>query len=609
MEEERFDLKEMSCYGLPYEFYSKKFHRWIGTQLLEEARDDLKELSLNADSDLAVVMQIVGEVLTKPNYVKEHAAELAIILPILYQSDVDFTTQTRKALEDKELPVEVLKNMLPYWGYMQCCRQYLSRATSLMGRSDYVSKIPKQSVVQEDESDETYIDTLKDKIELVYSSYLNRLKMEGFRGMRAVSANRSLIGRTNQDFWLVPCLPAVFILNIVNRVADCAKAQKDLLSLKSLQAEREKAFAIHGFIKANRELKKELCTTLKEEMRYYPVRYPDAEKISANQNNNVCEEEKERLRQEQRKHLLARDIPFALPVCKIRKLAMDLAELENLNPEQTMILMGWLPNYLYGSRATEGETKQHKPEIGEKGRKILKIFRELVSPEYYNCKGGDSEYIFKVQKALKNLQDNDFLSGGTVSDLKIHDFLNKYFVYVDVTEWLVFAGSPVSMLTDYPKLGIPYLDKQYSAFRDKFESQRDRYIKNHIKSDCKDKETDLNAIAKEAVRRMTLTQALDFLQTILECDQVDAKTIWKAMYNQMKNTQNKLPEGFAEGKVTDSGLFARFPDFWDQAAKQVSRAGMNVLFRASLYFHEVKEYSGKNTSSKNPKTKKPGKLG
>lgn len=595
MEEERFDLKEMSCYGLPYEFYSKKFHRWIGTQLLEEAQDDLKELSLNADSDLAAVIQIVREVLTKPNYVKEHAGKLAIILPILYQSDVDFTTQTCKALEDKDLLVKVLKNMLPYWGYMQCCRQYLSRATSLMGRSDYVSKMPKQTDLQDDESDKTYIDMLKNKIGLAYYSYQNRLRMERGRSMRAVSANSSLINRINQNFWLVPCLPAVFMLDIVNKVADSAKAQKDLLPLKLLQAEREKAFETHNFIKANRELKKELCRTLGEEMRYYPVRYPDAEKESTYQNNNVCEPEKqEQLRQERgRKHLLAREIQFALPICKIRRLAMDIAEFRNLSPEQTMVLMEWLPGYLYGSRATERETGQRKPKIGEKGRKILEIFRELVSPEYYSCKGGEEEYLFKIRKTLKNLKDNGFLNYSATSYSQICSFLNKYFVYTDVSEWLVFAGSPVSMLTDYPKLGIPYLDKQCSAFRAKLECQRDGYIKKHIKSDSKNKWTDLNAIAIEAAQKMTLTQALDFLQTILECDKVGAKAIWKAMYNQMKRTHNNLPEGFGEGKVPDSGLFAIFPDFWDRAAKLVSRAGMNILFRASLYIYRVEECNSK----------------
>lgn len=600
MEKERFDLKEMSCYGLPYEFYSKKFHRWIGTQLLEEARDDLKELSLNADSDLAAVMQIVGEVLTKPNYVKEHAVELAIILPILYQSDVDFTTQTRKALEDKELLVEVLKNMLPYWGYMQCCRQYLSRATSLMGRSDYVSKMSGQTHLLDDESDETGIDTLKNKIGLVYSSYQNRLKAELGCSMGTVSANSSLIKRINQNFWLAPCLPAVFMLDIVNKVTDSAKAQKDLLPLKPLQAERGKAFETHSFMKANRELKKELCQTLREEMRYYPVRYPDAEKEPMSGNTAAREtEEKKQFRQErERKQLFAREIQFALPICKIRKLAMDLAEFKNLSPEQTLVLMEWLPGYLYGGRATERETGRPKPEIDERERTILEIFRELVSPEYYSCKGGEQEYLSKMRKSLKKLTDIEFLNHTANSCSQICSFLNKYFVYADVSEWLLFAGSPVSMLTDYPKLGTPYLDKQCSAFQAKLERRRDSYIKKHIKPDSVNKWSELSAIAKEAVQRMTLTQALDFLQTTLECDKVGAKAIWKAMHNQMKNTHSKLPQEFDEKKVTEPGLFEMFPDFWDQAAKLVSRAGLNVLFRASLYVYKVEECNSKNTSSK-----------
>jgi len=136
MEEKRFDLKKMSCYGLPYEFHSKKFHRWIGAQLLKEAWADVEKLPLHGGSDLTAVVQIVREALTNPDCVKEHAEKLVIILPILYQSDVDFTAQTCTAPGNKELLVENLKDMLLYWTYMQCCREYLSRATSLMGRSD-----------------------------------------------------------------------------------------------------------------------------------------------------------------------------------------------------------------------------------------------------------------------------------------------------------------------------------------------------------------------------------------------------------------------------------------------------------------------------------------
>jgi len=65
--------------------------------------------------------------------------------------------------------------------------------------------------------------------------------------------------------------------------------------------------------------------------------------------------------------------------------------------------------------------------------------------------------------------------------------------------------------------------------------------------------------------------------------------IGAAVKRQIIETESKLPKGFADIEEGDQKLLEISPKFWNQAAKLVSKAGLNVLFRESLFSYHLIE--------------------
>ena len=240
----------------------------------------------------------------------------------------------------------------------------------------------------------------------------------------------------SQSSMLYPALPAIYTVNMLNRLLQLSIPSKQRL----LQPSPVQKIAPHqqtDFFAGLNWMKAEITKSLAFYMNktYNPVAYPMRKKkrltfdigLSFLSGDDTPPASK----------VWGKAIPFALPVCRLNKLADRLAALTGLSAEEQTALSNLLPDAIYAPGVPDNRIKeQFGDAAANKIISVLGCFRSLVKPDCYN---NDAKSRKKRHDIINTLYKIGFVDNAPDQiDEKAEDlFLSKYFTYSDITDTLI----------------------------------------------------------------------------------------------------------------------------------------------------------------------------
>lgn len=144
--------------------------------------------------------------------------------------------------------------------------------------------------------------------------------------------------------------------------------------------------------------------------------------------------------------LLTKNDIFVIPICKYRSLAIDIAKTYNFDDRLTALLVEKMPEYLYSAKLP---VKDIPKTIGDQAFDVIKVYRSLVQPDFYNRKDKPSfqEELKKKYDVLcklgfmQNRLKKPFSSGFDIEESAEISPEDSYYTNDLLEEYLIFPGN------------------------------------------------------------------------------------------------------------------------------------------------------------------------
>lgn len=248
------------------------------------------------------------------------------------------------------------------------------------------------------------------------------------------SCPQSLLKLPFQSRELYPALPAIFTADTIRQLFDAGSGAK----IKLLQPTKVKNISnvdqdkLLQFVKwLENEITGLLatCTSTICEPMAYPSS-PEGMRLFSTLLNTILHRRIPPLKM--------KDIPFALPMCRLHRLAEQLTVYAELSPEQHSALYDLLADAIYAPNNPAEKLAEYLdiPSV-KRIAPVLDCFRQVVKLDY---RRKDQESLEKRQRVVESLSKCGFFHDASVSNSSndpVDIFLAKYFSYVDVTDILV----------------------------------------------------------------------------------------------------------------------------------------------------------------------------
>ena len=491
--------------GVPYEDLKRALKDQGIKNTLRECREEVKTLfpqTIQTGSDkspgvtfFSLVYELIKLAKEDPECLQSNADSLRIMLPLIIEN-FPYSNPLAESFDRNKDNVhkvkKLLKNVLKQQETMTVLNAYRKVVIKNVKRMD--SRGSNSYPDGPYNSAEAWREAVRNEIASLYNvfylyNFINKAPH------KKVSVSQRLLNTLGMVYHRFPIQSTLFALSFYEKqIENVANKRDELLSWKpaSIFSMRinDNSNLFDFAIQFIEECEGVLAKAYRSE--YVPIKYPGKESMrmkspyidrfffrwaNTTYETEISDKDDEVEQEEKTEDAFKKYIPFALPICKSRALAKDIATHCSLDEEKTKRLMKELPSILYHSSF---ERKSVCDNYGEDVSKILDIFHSLSSLEYYNM--GDEfateterhkSFIKKYIKDIKYLEKTGFLTIESIEEnfresRLIKRCMLKYFDYKNVSKYFFMISSSL-LPTEYPGS----LTKFFSKLREKMESELD----------------------------------------------------------------------------------------------------------------------------------------
>lgn len=372
--------------------------------------------------------------------------------------------------------------------------QAISNMAHLLSRSETSNKWHDY----EDNGKENLIKKITEDINNCYRRFDNELLYKGVPVRKRIVCSKTRCNVVFSTPYIYPVLPLLFVLNAIYKVkGDGNKHDKaELLKYNTSCSLTDNAYETFVLSEASEHLLENVEDVLVAHLSLYKSTVFPAWKYRGIDLRYAGEPRSERA-------LFNRHIAFAFPLCRVKKLAEDIAEECSLDDKQAVELSRNLPKYLLNDTYGEIEVEN---KYGKETLDIIKGFRILADPTtYYQDKKLTEIYKADVWSKLKVSTKKMFVNPD--ADLKnyperLYGFLGKYFEYISLSKYVLFHSAPYYPLYGKERL----LPEHYRKLVHEFKN-------NCRKDEYKDREEMFEDIKWENVKEMRPSLKSDILRS------------------------------------------------------------------------------------------------
>lgn len=451
----KVDLKSQNVFsenGKPLE-HMKAAGRQYDIKVLEDNRKYCKELLCQLETKpdrvfLTLLSKLIRNVIQDEDFLPQNAEKLSYMLPMMFRCEefVSFAIDERSELDTKAYLNLVasqrkeIDRMIKQSDCLRSCAAYLQffAADRIRSFAKKTTDYPARYVSKQEWQESVVAD-----INAAYGIYYGNLQFYQLPGV--VKPTCSGVAKRNISLspWRFPIQAALFAADAVDVSYGRSARKKDqVLEAERLRIPTDRLFWNNSAYYAALDLADRCQSVLAERLseEYAPTWYPTQKDFDVRYHFSWENCHLGASLDEPNKHNEAanfnRNIPFALPICKTRTLALKIGEVFSLRDEITQKLIEDLPAFLYchvTPRAKILET------YGKKILDIISVFHVLTNPDFYNLAGENATGITEsVIKETRCLLSTGFLPKPLKTHGDVRFFLNEYFYYDDITE-LIFA--------------------------------------------------------------------------------------------------------------------------------------------------------------------------
>ena len=546
----KIDLERLEFSGVPFELLKNMdihFAEGIGAQALDEIllpqRGEAKQIHF--------LLKLLRVAMEDREFIQKNSDVLVWYLPIRYtQCEKDSWKEQRK----------LLKRLVRIHDFARCLSVYLKSCQNSLRRSESSASQKLKAITDN-------WDTLEESIKVM----IRDGGTEFWRCYQEESINkkedfptipRALVRVVCNNDKLYPSLPAVYSLHIIKKMGNSSEIRKESLlemcdTVGCLDF-RKSAFLPHQA----KRMAERIGRSFYDKMGTY-LYFATRKKRRTTALGGYTPFGDFLMRQKTKKEdkgVLTLTSASLLPVCKVRKFALDMGIKYDLSSEEIMELHQKLPGYLYSAKPGP-----YMPQLSEAHLEammpILNAMRELCSPRYYSF--SEKSQLADKEKGINKLKEGNFVK--------------KYIKFCDPTVTILFCCAPIPIELATGNRIAPHSSYIQEELWDNLEKEFNESMKGLKGSDDAEDSIYFKPLNKRWKEVLTLQEAMDFLEQFLDGSDQPQVILKQYVMDKGDEQLKKLWERCVTSKKIAVGVYART---LRNALELVCAAGMGIYYRA-----------------------------
>ena len=566
-----FDLETLEVNGIPFELVkSSTFNLPKNMQI--PATD--YHLASGVAPQMDFVLRLLRTVIKDKEYIRKNCSALTWYLPAQFQQLQVNNSKAQRAL---------WKDLVRIHDFVRCFSIYLDSCRSSLKRSEDSTSKKLNAIISSTE----LAKEIKLLIQVGGMEFWQLYQEESACKREHFPSITDALARVvaNSDK-LYPILPAVYALYILKKMGNPSKITKEsLLAYESTVGVTDYRWSANLLLQAKYMggiIQQQFYGKIKDYLCFFQYKYEKP------YDSTLChfvfpsmvgfndQEDEASKKQDCKGDIFKKSNTILLPICNVRRLALDLGKQYRLSAEEIRELHQKLPGYLY-STASSKYTLSFSTDLTGKLEYILKDFRKICDPSYYSLTNSSETTAREKEKVIKSLilryRGNN---NGEVSQKDMGKFIKRYFKFWDPVLLTLFCCAPIPMELPSAAGIIPYSGDIRKSLMDTLEKELKGCLARRQLSRTFSDSASVRPLINLSKRTLTLKDAVDLLQQFLDQDK-DPKTVLDKFFNGRGQSLIDLWQCCA---ISDGNISYVYTHLLAYAQELVGHAAIGVYYRA-----------------------------
>lgn len=576
-----FEPETLEVNGIPFELVKPSvFHL---SNKMQMPVVDLCHSKSDVAPQMDFVLQLIRSVMHDKKYIEKNCSVLTWYLPAQF---------LRLQADDGKAQRRLWKDLVCIHDFVRCFSIYLNSCRSNLKRSEDSTSKKLDNIINRDE--------LPKEIKLLvevggmefWRFYQKESKCKREKFPSIPDALARVVANSDK---LYPVLPAVYALYVLKKMGHSPQISKDALltydgTIGTPDYHRSTALLFQAKYMAG-IIQQQFYAKIRVHLSFFRYKYKKPYNaalchfiFSPLESFDDWEDETPK-EQDHKENFLRQSDTIHLPICNVRRLALDLGERYGLSTKEIGELHRKLPGYLYSTTPSKYELS-FSVGLKEKLGPILKGFRKICDPSYYSLSGSfnavEEEKKKEIQKLVPALASSErkvWSKGGNNDKASLEDmgkFIKRYLKFWDPVLLTLFCCAPVPMELSSESGIIPYTGDIRKSLLDTMKEEFEKCLECRKISCTFSGSTSVMSLINLSKRVLTLKDAVDLLQQLL-----DQKEALKATLDRFFNKQDQsLIDLWQCCAVSDENISYVYTRLLAYAQKLVGRAAMGIYYRA-----------------------------